>query len=142
MFGENLSDVDLWKKEFPHVVFIKYSCHSMYLVASKVSVKLPKALEEMLSNVASHFSRSYSRQIAFKEFQESFEVESLKMVNPSGTRWLSLEGCISRVLGHCPELKAYFTNFVFDESSKVAEKVLETLQNPFTIIYLELWHMS
>lgn len=97
----------LLKRELPNIVYIKYSCHMIHLVASKACLKLPRSIEDLLRNLGSHFSRSFTRQEKFKEFQEFFHTDIHKILSPSVTRWLSIQACVDRVLEQFEPLLAY-----------------------------------
>ncbi|CAG5006021.1 unnamed protein product [Parnassius apollo] len=81
--------------------------------------------------------RSSQRQLKFREFQEFFQVEIHKILTPAQTRWLSLKACIDRVLEQYTPLKAYLTETVFSDPSKTTEEMLITMNNQFTVVYLE-----
>ena len=50
------------------------------------------------------FSRSTKRTSALSNVQIALEVHSVKLVQPSATRWLAHEGCVKRVLQIYPSL--------------------------------------
>lgn len=81
------------KNSIPNIACIKCSCHMIHLSASKACIKLPLSIEDVLRNIGSHFSRSHNRQVKYKEFQNSFEVEIHQILSPCTTRWLSLKAC-------------------------------------------------
>lgn len=137
MVGEYNSVFSSLKKDLPHIVTVKCSCHMIHLAASKACLKLPRSVEDMLRNIGSHFSRSYSRQQSFKEFQIFFKTEIHKILSPSITRWLSLEQCVKRVLEQYDPLQAYFRELVFEDPSKTTEDIIKSLDNLFTKIFLE-----
>jgi len=125
------------KKYIPNISCIKCSCHMIHLSASKACIKLPRSIEDVLRNIGSHFSRSHSRQMKYKEFQEFFKVEIHKILSPCTTRWLSLKACVDRILEQYPALKEYFRLLHFEDPSKTLEQIYDTLNNSFTIVYLE-----
>lgn len=91
----------------------------------------------MLRNIGAHFSRSCSRQVKFKEFQDFFKTELHKNFMPSLTRWLSMEQCTNRVLEQYEALKAHFREANFEDSSRINDTIFKCLDNYFTKIYLE-----
>lgn len=125
------------KTAIPGIACIKCSCHMIHLSSSKACLKLPRSIEDLLRNIGSHFSRSYSRQIKFREFQEFFHIEIHKILSPCTTRWLSLKACVDRILEQFPALKEYFRLSSFEDPSKTLEQIHSTMENCFTIIYLE-----
>lgn len=58
MFGDKGSVFVLLKREVPHVITVRYSCHLIHLCASYACVKMSTSLEYILRNVHFHFSRS------------------------------------------------------------------------------------
>ncbi|CAG4942601.1 unnamed protein product [Parnassius apollo] len=137
MVGEHCSVFALLKKDLPHIALVKCSCHMIHLSSSKACLKLPRNVEDFLRSVGAHFSRSSQRQLKFREFQEFFQVEIHKILTPAQTRWLSLKACIDRVLKQYTPLKAYLTETVFSDPSKTTEEMLITMNNQFTVVYLE-----
>ncbi|XP_018563337.1 uncharacterized protein LOC111692190 [Anoplophora glabripennis] len=137
MVGEHSSLFSNLKKDFPHIVCVKCSCHMAHLAASKACLKLPKHVEDLLRNIGSHFNRSSLRRKKFEEFQIFFHVKIHKILSPSITRWLSIKSCVDRVLEQYQPLIAYFRESLFEDPSYITESMLEALSNSFTIIYLE-----
>lgn len=137
MVGEHNSVFSRLKHDNPHIVCVKCSCHSIHLAASKACLNLPRSVEDLLRNLASHFHRSYGRQMALKECQEFFNVDIHKVLSPSITRWLSLEACVNRVLEQYDVLKAYLSTEVIDDPSITLNAMLATMNSPFTLAYLE-----
>lgn len=105
----------------------------------KACLKLPRSVEDLLRNLGSHFSRSFSRQQAFQEFQMFFHVEIHKILHhPNATHWfLSLKMCADRVLEQYQALKAYLRDSVLEDPSTTTETMLSTMDNIFTLAYLE-----
>lgn len=137
MVGEHSSVFALLKNDLPHIALVKCSCHMIHLSSSKACLKLPRNVEDFLRSVGAHFSRSSKRQMKLKEFQEFFQVEIHKILAPAQTRWLSLKACVDRVLEQYIPLKAYLTETVFTDPSKTTEEMLITMNNQFTVVYLE-----
>lgn len=137
MVGEHCSVFAFLKKDLPNIALIKCSCHMIHLSSSKACLKLPRNVEDFLRSVGAHFSRSSHRQLKFQEFQEFFHVEIHKILAPAQTRWLSLKACVDRILEQYIPLKAYFTELVFSDPSKTTEEILTTMNNRFTLLYLE-----
>ncbi|CAD6230789.1 GSCOCG00012201001-RA-CDS, partial [Cotesia congregata] len=137
MTGVNHSVFSLLKKDILHIACIKCSCHMINLSANKACLKLPRSVEDLIRNLGSHFNRSAKRIDAFKEFQEFFGVKIHKILTLAQTRWLSVEGCVDRLLEQYVPLNHYLRQTVFDDPSKTTEDMLSTMENKFTIIYLE-----
>ncbi|KYM96899.1 hypothetical protein ALC62_12436 [Cyphomyrmex costatus] len=108
MIGVRDSFVTRLKKEVPALVVLKCICHSSALIASKACSKLPDSCENVLHAVATYFSISAKRSAILREFQNFFGVESRKILKLSGTRWLVLQKCVTRLLDNWEVLKHYF----------------------------------
>ncbi|CAH1643158.1 unnamed protein product [Spodoptera littoralis] len=80
----------------------------IHLVASKACLKLPRSVEDFLSSIRAHFSRSTKRKNNLKEFQDFFGVDIHKILSPATTRWLSLEACVNSTLEQYQILGDYF----------------------------------
>ncbi|XP_022172290.1 uncharacterized protein LOC111035088 [Myzus persicae] len=130
------------KTAVPGIACIKCSCHMIHFSASKAFLKLPRSIEDLLRNVGSHFSRSHSRQSKYKNFQEFFQAEMHKILSPCTTRWLSLKACVDRILEQFPALKEYFRLVNFEDPSKTSELIFSTIENSFSIFYLEFMSYS
>ncbi|KAJ8966831.1 hypothetical protein NQ314_003279 [Rhamnusium bicolor] len=115
MFGQFNSVSSLLKKDLPDIAAVKCSCHMMHLCASKVCLKLPRSVEELLRNLGAHFNRSYLRVEKFREFQEFFRTAIHKILSPAITRWLSLQACVNRVIEQFIPLKHYLQQNLFDD---------------------------
>lgn len=133
MFGEKHSVASRMKAEFPHISFIKCSCHMIHLCMSHACLKLSTRLEDLCRNIFSHFSRSSLRQHELKEFQMFLNLSPHKMLAFGQTRWLSLEACVSRILEQWDALILYFTSVISEcrDPSYVTDSVLGSLKNPF-----------
>lgn len=98
--GKKYSVLTLLKNQNPAIVYVKCSCNSIHLAASKACLKLPSFVEDLLRDISAHFSRSFSRKCALVEFQKYFQTD----IKPSNTPWLSLKSCVDRVLEQYPAL--------------------------------------
>ncbi len=139
MFGEHQSVVALLKKDAPHVLAVKCSCHMIHLCASHACLKLSKTLEDLCRNIYSYFSRSSLRQKELEEFQAFVGVEPHKLLGIGQTRWLSLESCVSRVLEQWAALRLYFTGVVAEKKdpSYTTDSILDGLSNKYLKAQLE-----
>lgn len=137
MVGEHNSVFSHLRLDLPEIVLVKCSCHMIHLCASKACLELPRRVEDVLRNIGAYFSRSFSRQEKFKEFQEFFGSEVHKILLPSQTRWLSLEQCCKRILEQYKPLQEYFRLVCFEDPSITNDHICETLNNKYTQIYLE-----
>lgn len=137
MFGEHNSVFALLRRDLPHIISIKCSCHSIHLAASHACLKLPRSAEDLLRNIGAHFGRSFSRQQKFLEFQQFFKIDIHKILTPATTRWLSLKSCVDRVLEQYVPLEAYLRVLCLEDPSRTNDDMLSTMTNKFTKVYLE-----
>lgn len=137
MIGEHNSVFSHLKAALPSIACIKCSCHLIHLAASKACLKLPRSVEDLIRNLGSHFSRSSLRQEKFAEFQAFFQCDLHKIFTVATTRWLSVKNCVDRVLQQYAPLKEYLRLAVFEDPSKTTEEIMATMDNEFTVIYLE-----
>ncbi len=107
------------------------------LSASAGALKLPKSLEDLCSDIFSHFSRSAKREKAYREFHAFFEVEPRKLLSPAQTRWLSLQACVNRILQQFDALRHYFLIVAMEDPTYSNDRINTSLGNRFTRAYLE-----
>ncbi|CAG5046379.1 unnamed protein product [Parnassius apollo] len=137
MIGEHNSVFSHLIAALPSVACIKCSCHSIHLAASKACLKLSRSVEDLIRNLGSHFSRSSFRQEKFAEFQAFLQCDLHKILNVATARWLSKKNCVDRVLQQYTPLREYLRLAVFEDPSKTTEEMVATMDNEFTVIYLE-----
>ena len=82
MFGANHSVAQMLVKDHPWVIAVKCSSHLIHLCSSHASKVFPKNVEDLCRNIFSHFSMSSKRCEAFKEFQQFFDLDELKILRP------------------------------------------------------------
>lgn len=66
-----------------------------------------------------------------------FQCDLHKILNVATTRWLSVKNCEHRVLQQYTPLSEYLRLAVFEDPSKTTEELVATMDNEFTVIYLE-----
>lgn len=98
MIRSNNSFFPRLKSEVPGVVLMNCICHSSAIIASKACAELPQSCESLIKSVATYISGSVKRCAMLSEFQNFFNVEKLKILKLSNTRWLVLHKCIIRLL--------------------------------------------
>ena len=135
MFGQYHSVVSLLKEKIPHLLTMKCLCHSAHLCASHACEKLPRAIEDLIRDIYSHFAHSAKRLAEYKMFQEFTETEPHKLLRASQTRWLSLEQCVVRVLEQWQALEAYFTETAERDRLVSSTTILSALKNPVFQLY-------
>lgn len=137
MMGRNNSLASKLKEDIPHLFVMKCICHSVHLVASNACLKLPRAPEDLSRDVYNYLNGSPKRMDQFKEFQTFLELKPHHLLQPSQTRWLSLEAVVSRMLEQYDALKLYFRDAVFTDRMKAAENISVMLEDPINKLYLQ-----
>jgi hypothetical protein len=100
MCGVNNSVFTKLRINIPHLVLIKYVCHSLHLCASYAAQTLPANLDFLLREAYSWFRNSATRKASYKEIFMQLNGGSLpaKLLSLSTTRWLSRSMCINQIL--------------------------------------------
>ncbi|KAG8184778.1 hypothetical protein JTE90_011564 [Oedothorax gibbosus] len=139
MMGLNNSVSQRVKENFPTVIIVKCSCHSIHLVSSYTCKKLPSSLEDLVRTIYVHLKRSPKRQKGFEEFQKFFNEEQnpKKILAPGQTRWLSLQNCVRRILEYWEALKHYWQLITFEDKTHANELTYSTLKNPLMKCMME-----
>ncbi|XP_065582940.1 uncharacterized protein LOC136042021 [Artemia franciscana] len=125
----------------PELFVLGCTSHSLALVASHASKRLPEGLEPMLRDLMNYVANSPKRIVELKEIQQFTELKVHRMLQISNTRWLSMEQAISRVLEQWNALVMFFTNHGLgdaagDKSSQdKAAKILSYMKEPLTNAY-------
>lgn len=130
MMGQNNSVSQSIRKNHPHVIISKCSCHIIHLVASYACSKMSNSLEDFCRKIYNHFSRSPKHTEVLREFQVFYETEPHKMLRPCQTRWLSLQQCVDRILEQWDALSHYFILQNHEDPTHVNTHIIQTLQNP------------
>lgn len=131
MTGKKSGVKALFLKENPFLFTIGCMCHSLHLCSSAAARMIPTSVEILARNIYLYFSHSPKRQAEYKEFQESFNVKTHKILKTSSTRWLSLENVVSRILEQWTPLQHFFlhSSFESDVNSDMANKIRAELNN-------------
>lgn len=114
MIGERNSLWSRIKESNPNCIQLKCICHSLALCIQKAFNKLPSALDFLLSEVASWFSRSSLRRESYHEIcgimnPDEAQISSNPFQKLALTRWLSRGKVMFNLLQNWHELKAYFS---------------------------------
>ena len=138
MCGVNHSVITLLKEVNPHIVHVKCICHSIQLCSSYALKKMPRQVEYLVGQTYCWFSNSTNRQLKYKEVYETINVgeEPLKILKLSDTRWLSIAGCVERVLQQYEELKLHFQLMADQERCHQAGLLFDEYRRPSTKLYL------
>lgn len=136
MIGIRDSFFSRLKQDVPAIVLLKCTCHSSALIASKACAQLPDSCEHLLHVVATYFSGSAKRSAILCEFQNFFGIESRKILKLSGTRWLVLQKCVTRLLDNWEVLKHYFNLEIMENKNNSAITIFNYLNNDTIKAYL------
>ncbi|XP_037811015.1 uncharacterized protein LOC119603145 [Lucilia sericata] len=134
LFGKNKSLFILLKQENPQLLLLKCTCHSLHLCCSKASSEIPKNADFLLKEIYNYFSHSPLRTLLYKR---AFDLVNIgvdsnnfrKLVQISGTRWLSYGAAIRRVLEQWVELKYHFSLISTAENDKTAQHIYKELSD-------------
>lgn len=137
MMGRNNSVATLLQNEIPNIFILKCICHSFHLSASYACKKLPRFLEDMVRDIYNYFSSSPKRIVELKEFQSFYDLKIHKILHPCQTRWLSVHAAVKRVIEQYSALKLFFIDAVSNNDLLTSENILQKLQDPTTIIFLQ-----
>ena len=91
------------KRQQPNMYFAGCPCHLMHIAAKNGAKELPLGVE-ILTDIYYYLKYSSKRQTVFKEIQELYDTDTLKVLKYAPTRWLSMGNCLTRILklwGHC-----------------------------------------
>lgn len=120
MFGRHHSVKALLEKDIHNLYSIKCICHSIALIESYATQKIPDEIEKTVRDIYTYFMYSFKRQNQYDEFQSFCEIKPHKILKPCQTIWLSLHLCIKRILKQLRALKLYFQ----DEQKKINKTYL------------------
>ena len=137
MFGEHHSVVSLLKQKIPNIFTMKCLCHSAHLCASHACEKLPKAVEDFVRDIYSHFAHSAKRLNEYEKFQHFSKTEPHKILKPAQTRWLSLDQCVQRILERWSALELYFKHSALHDRLVKSQNLFAALQNPIFKLYFQ-----
>lgn len=137
MMGSKNSLKTRLTNDIPGLFVLKCICHSFHLCASYACLKLPTYVEDFTRNVYNYINNSPKRMCELKDFQEKEKLKPHKMLHPAQTRWLSLLSVVNRLILHFPALKKYFLQAIKEDKIGTATLILETIEFPFTLLYLQ-----
>lgn len=139
--GKNKSLFTLLKKENPQIVLVKCTCHSLNLCCSKASSSIFENADFLIKELYNYFSHSPLRSILYKRAFDLINtgVDSQrfrKLVQISGTRWLSYGAAVKRILEQWVELKYHFSLISTAENDKTAQHIYNELCDNKNRIFL------
>ena len=97
------------KRQQPNMYFAGCPCHLMHIAAKNGAKELPLGVEEILTDIYYYLKYSSKRQTVFKEIQELYDTDTLKVLKYAPTRWLSMGNCLTRILKLWGPLRDFFT---------------------------------
>ncbi|XP_058839742.1 uncharacterized protein LOC131695289 [Topomyia yanbarensis] len=139
MMGQHHSVGSLFRQDCPDIFLMKCICHSFALCSSYACKNIPSEVEQLCRDVYNFLKYGGQRQARFNDLQCLLELQPLKMLHPSATRWLSLEAVVLRMVNRYDVLLIYF-NFIDDRADKSTREkqaaIRKVLVNPLTKTYL------
>ncbi|CAC5378676.1 unnamed protein product [Mytilus coruscus] len=129
MIGKNNSVLTRVQEKSPNVFNVGCVCHLANICAQKAVKTLPLPVDELLIDVFFHFYHSSKRKEEYNSFLDFTDTEPMKLLKHCGTRWLSLERCVKRLLQQSPALKSYFQSHPESEKPGRIMRCLEFLVN-------------
>lgn len=132
--GKHHSLFTLLKEVNPSIMLIKCICHALHLCSSEACKSLPSNIEFLVREIYNYFSNSSLRTIKYKRV---FDLVNLgpdcnkfrKLVQISGTRWLSYGAAVKRLLDQWLELKTHFSIIATSDNERTAQLIYELLSD-------------
>ena len=103
--GKKLKDV------CGHLVNMKDISHALNNVLKKGLKAFPKDIQEIISDICSHFNRSTQRRALLREIIIESQMKPLEILELKTHRWLSMRNCLERILELWTPLEAYFLKY-------------------------------
>lgn len=120
------------KELCPDLRVCKCICHSLHLCASEACKCLPRSCEDLARHIYNFFNSSAKRRAQFAEIQSFLDLDVMKMLHPSQTRWLSLSAVIDRIISQWNALRLFFDAKWIEERLESAERIHILLNDPAT----------
>ncbi|CAC5413355.1 KCNT1 [Mytilus coruscus] len=135
MIGKNNSVLTRVQEKSQNVFNVGCVCHLANICAQKAVKTLPLPVDELLIDVFFHFYHSSKRKEEYNSFLDFTDTEPMKLLKHCGTRWLSLERCVRRLLQQWPALKSYFQSHAESEKPGRIMRCAEFLANDEMWLY-------
>ena len=129
MMGPYTSVAARFSNDVPNLIIVKCPAHSIHLCAKVSMNELPPDILRFITNLSSYFHYSYKKTHRLRTHQVYLNADINKILTPSTTQWLAIEGCVKRVLEQYDVLFAYFTEATAQRIPNARE-----LLNAFTSI--------
>ncbi|XP_051798030.1 uncharacterized protein LOC127531856 [Acanthochromis polyacanthus] len=122
----------------PNLQLLKCVCHSIQLCVSKAVETLPRNLEYLVSHSHNWFSHSALRRREYAKIYSLINPGEVPLIltQMSGTRWLSIHDCCSRILQQWDELKLHFQQSKDQQRCYDAEILHQMYSDPMNKLYL------
>jgi len=111
MVGINNGVHQKLKEHNPSLILVPCVCHSLQLaVSAAANVALPRNIDFLVKETYNWFAHSTLRQNEYKALYKAINDghSPLKIIQACGTRWLSIESAINRILQQWVEIKLLF----------------------------------
>lgn len=136
MMGVNNSLQTKLRSDVPSLFILKCVCHSLALCADYACKKLPDTVENMVRSIYTYFQQSFKRQKEYESFQTFWSIKPHKLLQLSGTRWLSVLAAIERILEQYKALQSFFRLEKFKDVLN-GTNISNYLDDPKNKLYLE-----
>ena len=134
MVGKNNSVLSHVKGVASDVFSLGCVCHLANLCAAAALKSLPVSVDDLLINVFYYFKHSAKRWEQFYEVQRQFgELQPVRVLKHSTTRWLSIRHCLQRFLDQCDALYAFFDRQVdIEPRNERVKSIAKQMAAPIT----------
>ena len=112
-------------KILQHLLVVKCNCHIQHLCAKDAIAHDEFNCEKLAKDISNYFSSSPKRLNSFLNLEKKVNIDQLRILTLSLTRWLSLWLNLIRILSRWTVLKLFFRA----EKNDVAEKIADLLYN-------------
>lgn len=140
MVGVNNGVYKKLKSEVPSLILVRCVCHSLQLSVSAAAAEaLPRNVEFIVSETYNWFSRSSTRQLAYKQLYNLIndDHDPLKIVQSCQTRWLSIATAVERIHNQWLELKTHFGIARTSEKCFTAEMLYSMFKDEINLAYIK-----
>ncbi|KAF0752309.1 DUF4371 domain-containing protein [Aphis craccivora] len=140
MVGINMGVYQKLKEDNSTFVPVPCVCHSLQLaIKAAADETLPRHLEFLIRETYNWFSHSTIRQNQYKLLYKTINDghNPLKIMKSCGTRWLSIESVIFRILDQWLELKTLFGIARLSEKCYKAEVLYQIYNDDQNLAYLK-----
>lgn len=140
MVGINNGVHQKLKEHIPSLILVPCVCHSLQLaVSAAANDALPRHIDFLVKETYNWFSHSTLRQNEYRTLYKALNDghNPLKIIKACGTRWLSIESAINRILEQWDELKLLFQIARTKEKCYSAEILYTLYKDEHNLAYLK-----